>query len=65
MSFAMMYMFVNQFVLYILMHTSIKDSIQDLVETHQTTKPFHNFISKEEKFNFVVFNMKLFRKLKL
>lgn len=64
-SFAMMYMFVNQFVWYILMHTSIKDSIQDLMETHQTTKLFHTFINKEENFNFVVFDMKLFRKLKL
>jgi len=30
-----------------------------------TAKPLHNFINKEEKFNFVVFSMKLFRKLKI
>jgi hypothetical protein len=30
-----------------------------------TTKPLQNFISKEEKFNFIVFGMKLFKKFKL
>jgi len=27
-----------------------------------TTKPFQNFMNKDEKFNFIMFSMKLFRK---
>jgi len=48
------------------MHTSIKDWIQNLIRAnqsfiHQTTS---SFINKEEKFKFIMFGMKTFRKFK-
>ncbi len=50
------------------MHASIKDSTQDLGGSTPRSKTLNHFktlLTKQKKFNFIVFRMKLFRKFKL